>query len=659
MGRKSWHENISGTEFSYLKLRCRAALAEAFATLSLTPHPWRENELAVIGEKIKLVVSLFHQYTKHQMPKIGLECIYKEGQTISWYSGKNIASKATSIKSLDNSFSINVFFPADGFNKDCKDFILGELKSQLSKGVPKLVYSRREDFENSPQSDKNPFTMDEKLWDLRVRMSDFLRRFLTIYEGEVEVDPFSVFFLKPKVRNNEFGEHIPSGLFGYKYHLDKGQTKYLNEIIEERIPSIHGIPSDMAVYFPSGMCSRVFLSGQPQDPHPAKYVLDQYEENSTNSDTKKIEKEVLDTSTMIEVPIYNPKDLNSTADGPDLIVSIRIPLLNKPFSGSNSGENDKEDKILPYIKSDEKGSFQNGESQIVMEACQKLTNVFLFARSYSIQSNMVYFSENMKRLMDKVKVFDNTDFNVLLLGNSGVGKSTVAERIHDQSRRASKNYTRISASAFTDELGLSQLFGHVKNAFTGAGSDKEGLLQSLNGGTLFLDDIDTLSPNIQAKLLSYLDTHEYYRLGDEDSKVACKANVRLICATNVSKEAIMNGKTSIRMDFYNRISTVTFTIHGLGDRDEDIKGLITFLIDKHYKEAGLNHAGDIVLDPTYIKAAGRKTWINGEIRALSKVVCCSMAYANHYKKPMDEDVFELIYADQYEMTRKLDKKWGK
>jgi len=191
-------------------------------------------------------------------------------------------------------------------------------------------------------------------------------------------------------------------------------------------------------------------------------------------------------------------------------------------------------------------------------------------------------SSASKKLNEYIALVAPTDFSVIIQGDNGTGKELAARSIHDLSKRKDAPFVALDCGALSSDLAGSELFGHVKGAFTGAVQNKTGQFQEANGGTLFLDEVGNLDYEIQVKLLRALQEHEIQPVGGSHY---IKTDVRIICATNENLiMAVKNGK--FREDLYHRLNEFTLTVPSLQERKEDIAGFITYFIDQTNSELG-------------------------------------------------------------------------
>ncbi|HUO77260.1 MAG TPA: sigma-54 dependent transcriptional regulator [Thermodesulfovibrionales bacterium] len=196
-------------------------------------------------------------------------------------------------------------------------------------------------------------------------------------------------------------------------------------------------------------------------------------------------------------------------------------------------------------------------------------------------------SESMKQILAMIEGIKGSDCNVLLTGETGVGKSLLAKIIHFTSRRQNMPFLSLNCATLTEELLASELFGHEKGAFTGAIRTKQGLVEIADSGTLFLDEISEMAPNLQAKLLKVIEEGEFYRVGGTRP---IKVDVRFIAATNQNvKSAIAEGR--LREDLYYRLNVMEISISPLRDRKEDIEPLSEHFLTKHLPESNKNISG--------------------------------------------------------------------
>jgi len=181
----------------------------------------------------------------------------------------------------------------------------------------------------------------------------------------------------------------------------------------------------------------------------------------------------------------------------------------------------------------------------------------------------------------------NSDATVLILGESGTGKSVLARGMHARSPRKGRSFVTVSCPSLSRELLESELFGHVKGAFTGALADTQGKIAAADGGTILLDEIGDLPLEIQSKLLRLLQEREYERVGEAKPR---RANVRVISATNHDlAEAVREGR--FREDLYYRLNVITLRLPPLRERPQDLELIARRHLDFFAQRAGKHFSG--------------------------------------------------------------------
>jgi Nif-specific regulatory protein len=191
--------------------------------------------------------------------------------------------------------------------------------------------------------------------------------------------------------------------------------------------------------------------------------------------------------------------------------------------------------------------------------------------------NIIGDSPAMHEVFNVVGQVANSRATVLLLGETGTGKEMIAKAIHYNSPRKDKPFIRVNCGALTGTLLESELFGHVKGSFTGAIRDKIGRFEAADGGTIFLDEIGTMEPMLQVKLLRVLQEREFERVGDN---TVVKIDVRVIAATNVDLQEEV-ARQNFREDLFYRLNVVSIYLPPLRNRREDIPRLIDYFLDKY------------------------------------------------------------------------------
>ena len=236
----------------------------------------------------------------------------------------------------------------------------------------------------------------------------------------------------------------------------------------------------------------------------------------------------------------------------------------------------------------------------------------ILKKKVSKKYEMIGESEGISQIKEIIDKVAPTDARVLITGPNGTGKELVAHWLHEKSDRAKGNLIEVNCAAIPSELIESELFGHVKGAFTSANKDRAGKFEAANGGTIFLDEIGDMSLSAQAKVLRALQESRIQRVGsDKDIKV----NVRVIAATNKDlKKEIEEG--NFREDLYHRLAVILVKVPALNERRDDIPLLI-----KHFSSKISNEQGTVEKKFTEkaIKLLQEYDW-TGNIRELRNVV---------------------------------------
>ncbi|WP_047547192.1 sigma-54-dependent transcriptional regulator [Psychroserpens sp. Hel_I_66] len=236
----------------------------------------------------------------------------------------------------------------------------------------------------------------------------------------------------------------------------------------------------------------------------------------------------------------------------------------------------------------------------------------MLKKKVSKKYEMIGESEAIDHIKDMIEKVSATDARVLITGPNGTGKELVAHWIHQKSDRSKGPLIEVNCAAIPSELIESELFGHVKGAFTSAVKDRAGKFEAANGGTIFLDEIGDMSLSAQAKVLRALQENKIQRVGnDRDIKV----DVRVVAATNKNlKEEISEGR--FREDLYHRLAVILIKVPALNDRREDIPLLVDYFTNKISEEQGTAKKS---FSDKAIKLLQEYDW-TGNIRELRNVV---------------------------------------
>ncbi len=260
-------------------------------------------------------------------------------------------------------------------------------------------------------------------------------------------------------------------------------------------------------------------------------------------------------------------------------------------------------------------------------------------------NDIVSVSPTMKPVFEAINKVAETDANVLILGENGTGKELIARAIHNKSLRVDENFIKVDLGAVSESLFESELFGHVKGAFTDAREDRPGRFEMANNGTLFLDEIGNLSLAMQAKLLTALQFKQISRVG---SNKVTSLDTRLICATNMPLYD-MTVENEFRQDLLYRINTVEIKLPPLRDRIEDIEPIAKHFLKvygKKYRKQKMR------LNETTLNKLKKYSW-PGNVRELQHAIERAVIMSNsHLLAPEDFLLIErptqnVIASDNY------------
>ena len=228
--------------------------------------------------------------------------------------------------------------------------------------------------------------------------------------------------------------------------------------------------------------------------------------------------------------------------------------------------------------------------------------------------NIVYRSKQMVNVVGLIKKVAPEEANILILGESGTGKELVAQAIHALSKRNQNNFVAVNCGALSDTLLESELFGHVKGAFTGAVADKIGRFEAADNGTIFLDEVAETSENFQVKLLRVIQTGDFEKVG---SSKTFHTDVRILAATNQKLESAVKEK-KFREDLYYRLNVIKIELPPLRERRDDIPILANHFLQKENTEIKLSEAATGVL--------AKNEW-KGNVRELEAVIKRAVIFA--------------------------------
>jgi DNA-binding NtrC family response regulator len=236
------------------------------------------------------------------------------------------------------------------------------------------------------------------------------------------------------------------------------------------------------------------------------------------------------------------------------------------------------------------------------------------------EANLIGNCAAMQRVRAAVRRIGPTDATILIQGESGTGKELVARAIHRASLRADEAFVSVNCGSFTESLLDSELFGHVRGAFTGAHADKKGLFEVANGGSIFLDEIGELQPETQVRLLRVLEQREFLPVGGTQPR---RVDVRFITATNRDLEAVVRAG-EFREDLFYRLNVIPIPLPPLRDRREDVPLLAGHLLSRAARIVRKEVQG---FSPEALNALVAYDW-PGNVRELNNIVQRAVAMAD-------------------------------
>jgi len=268
--------------------------------------------------------------------------------------------------------------------------------------------------------------------------------------------------------------------------------------------------------------------------------------------------------------------------------------------------------------------FTPDEVRVILERAVELShlqaeNVLLRRQLQSQRSfeNIVGNSPALQRVFEMIQKVAAGDSNIILTGETGTGKELVARAIHERSRRREKLFQPINCGSLAEGVLESELFGHVKGAFTGAVATRKGLIEVADGGTIFLDEIGETSPNFQVKLLRVIQEGEFLRVGDTHP---LRVDIRVIAATNRNLEEAVEHR-EFRQDLYYRLKGIAIHLPPLRERLDDIPLLAYHFLEKYRHDRKIDR-----LDPSALKALQAYKW-PGNVRELEHVLEYALSMA--------------------------------
>ncbi|RYJ37647.1 Type IV fimbriae expression regulatory protein PilR [Flavobacterium anhuiense] len=333
---------------------------------------------------------------------------------------------------------------------------------------------------------------------------------------------------------------------------------------------------------------------------------------------------------------------------PKLVIS-GIPSIHNVVSAMKSG-------ALDYLTK----PFTSDELNKAITNCLVKTDLMLpneSSQNENTYGEIIGHSSQFKEIIEIIKRIKDTKANVLIEGETGTGKELIAKAIHFTGKFGNKPLITVNCGGIPENLIESELFGHVKGAFTGASETRTGLFQAADGGTIFLDEIGNAPMAVQTRLLRVLQEKEIVRVGSTRPE---KIDIRIICATNSNLEEMVS-KGTFREDLYYRINIVNIKTTALRNRKEDLPLLIKTFIEKYSKEY---NKSNLKINEKVTEVLFRYDW-PGNIRELENLIHRMVIMSddsidlNHvpdhlkYHIPSSQDIFKSLKEYEKEQILKV------
>src|SRR3989442_2303971 len=271
-----------------------------------------------------------------------------------------------------------------------------------------------------------------------------------------------------------------------------------------------------------------------------------------------------------EVPVIILSAHDSLHNAIESIKRGAFHFISKPYAS---------EELLSLVEKALEKQFLLREAEKLREKTEQLEKRLEIAEA---RPTPIFQSKPMQEIEELIEAMAPSDANVLIVGESGVGKEVIANTIHARSRRAGQPVVKLNCAAFPQTMIEGELFGYVKGAFTGAMHDFPGMIAAANGGTLFLDEISDMPADLQTRFLRVLQERDYRPLG---STRVLKANFRLIAATNRPIAQAL-AENRLRSDLYYRLNTFQIEVPPLRERKQDIPPLVTSFVKQFAQQLG-------------------------------------------------------------------------